>query len=197
MKVGYARISTSGQDTFHQEVALKGAGCEKIFYDQVSDSIKERPGLSEMIEFVRPGDVVVIYRLDRLARSLQNLITLVNELAEKKVSLCSLHENLDTTSAGGRLIFHIFGALAEFERNLISERTKSGLDAARIRGRIGGRPEKLNKGECDMLKNLYKSNGFSIMELCQRFGVSKATLYRLVKYFCALAGKPGLISSLL
>jgi DNA invertase Pin-like site-specific DNA recombinase len=181
MKVGYARISTSGQDTFHQEVALKNAGCEKIFYDQVSGSVAERPGLSEMMEFVRPGDVVIIYRLDRLARSLQNLITLVGELSEKKASLCSLHENLDTTSAGGRLIFHIFGALAEFERNLISERTKSGLDAARIRGRVGGRPEKLNKGECDMLRNLYKSNDFSILELCQRFDVSKATLYRLVK----------------
>jgi DNA invertase Pin-like site-specific DNA recombinase len=181
MKVGYARISTSGQDTFHQEVALKNAGCERIFYDQVSGSVADRPGLSEMMEFVRPEDVVIIYRLDRLARSLQNLITLVSDFAEKKVSLCSLHENLDTTSAGGRLIFHIFGALAEFERNLISERTKSGLDAARIRGRIGGRPEKLNKGECDMLRNLYRSNDFSVQELCQRFDVSKATVYRLVK----------------
>jgi DNA invertase Pin-like site-specific DNA recombinase len=181
MKVGYARISTSGQDTFHQEVALKGAACEKIFYDQVSGSIAERPGLSEMMEFVRPGDVVVIYRLDRLARSLPNLITLVGVLADKKVSLCSLHENLDTTSAGGRLIFHIFGALAEFERNLISERTKSGLEAARIRGRIGGRPEKLNTSECDMLKNLYKSNEFSVKELCLRFNVSKATFYRSIK----------------
>jgi len=136
MKIGYARISTSGQDTFHQEVALKGAGCEKIFYDQVSGSIAERPGLSEMMEFVRPGDVVVIYRLDRLARSLPNLITLFGELDEKKVSICSIHENLDTTSAGGKLIFHIFGALAEFERELIRERTKSGLEAAKARGRF-------------------------------------------------------------
>ncbi len=181
MKVGYARISTATQDTFHQEVALKNAGCEKIFLDAMSGSIGDRPGLTEMLDFVRPQDTVVVYRLDRLGRSLQNLIVVVNSLATKGVSLCSLHENLDTSTAGGKLIFHIFGALSQFERELIRERTQSGLEAARLRGRVGGRPVKLDKNEEVLVKKLYSTNEFSSADLCEKFGISKATFYRYLK----------------
>ena len=178
MKIGYARISTSGQDTYHQEVALKKVGCEKIFCDQMSGSVDERPGLRELLEFARKGDSIVVFRLDRLARSLPNLIQIVKTCEEMGVALQSLHENLDTSSAGGRLIFHIFGALAEFERDLIRERTISGLEAARKRGRVGGRPARLSSEEKDLLNRLYKTSKISPQEICKRFGISRATYYR-------------------
>ena len=179
MKIGYARISTSGQDTYHQEVALKNVGCEKIFSDQMSGSVEERPGLKELLEFARKGDSIVVFRLDRLARSLPNLIQIVQTCEEKGVALQSLHENLDTSSAGGRLVFHIFGALAEFERDLIRERTMSGLEAARKRGRIGGRPSSLTSQEKKLLGRLYSTSEISAQELCKRFRISRSTFYRL------------------
>ena len=135
MKIGYARNSTQDQNLHLQEDALKAAGCEKIFVDKISGSTKERPGLNQALEFLRENDTLVIWRLDRLARSLKDLISLVTELEKEDIHLFSLTENIDTNSLNGRLVFHIFRALAEFERGLIRERTKAGLQAARARGR--------------------------------------------------------------
>jgi DNA invertase Pin-like site-specific DNA recombinase len=141
--VGYARVSTFEQNLNLQKDALKAAGCDKIFEDQISGSVSVRPGMDRAMEFLREGDTLVVWRLDRLGRSLKHLIEVVSRLEEKRIGFKSLQETIDTTSSGGRLIFHIFGALAEFERNLIRERTMAGLSAARARGKKGGRPKAL------------------------------------------------------
>jgi DNA invertase Pin-like site-specific DNA recombinase len=178
MKIGYARISTSDQNLNLQEDALKNAGCDKVFTDRLSGSTKERPGLIQVLEFLRPGDTLVIWRLDRLARSLKDLISLVASLKDREIHLISLNESIDTNSLNGRLIFHIFAALAEFESGLIKERTKAGLTAARARGRNGGRPKLISSSQESKLKLLIKDPNFSPKELQEMFGVSKATLYR-------------------
>ena len=141
MKIGYARVSTKDQNLGLQIDALTKAGCEKIYQDIASGARSERPALNEMIHNLRPGDVLVIWKLDRLGRSLNHLISLVNDLMEKKIGLQSLHDPIDTTTAQGRLSFNLFASLAEFERDLIRERTQAGLSAARARGRNGGRPK--------------------------------------------------------
>src|SRR6266545_5471384 len=141
MDVGYARVSTLEQNLDLQKDALTKAGCERIFTDRISGAKSERPGLTDALEFVREGDVLVVWKLDRLGRSLQQLIETVTGLAARGIEFRSLTEQIDTTTPGGKLIFHIFGSLAEFERDLIRERTKAGLTAARARGRIGGRPK--------------------------------------------------------
>jgi DNA invertase Pin-like site-specific DNA recombinase len=174
MKIGYARISTQEQNLNLQEDALKAAGCEKIFVDKLSGATKERPGLIQSLEFLRENDTLVVWRLDRLARSLKDLISLVNELEDKHIHLISLTENIDTNSLNGRLVFHLFGALAEFERGLIRERTK----AARARGRQGGRSRLVTTSQEEKLKLLIKDPNFSPKELQVMFGVSKSTLYR-------------------
>src|ERR687890_470573 len=140
MLVGYARVSTSDQTLDLQHDALTTAGCTKIFTDTASGAQAERKGLSEAISYVRAGDTLVVWKLDRLGRSLKDLITRITELNDRKIGFKSLTENIDTTTSGGKLIFHIFGALAEFERDIIKERTNAGLTAARARGRQGGRP---------------------------------------------------------
>ncbi len=178
MKIGYARISTQDQNLHLQEDALKAAGCEKIFVDKISGSTKERPGLNQALEFLRENDTLVIWRLDRLARSLKDLISLVTELEKEDIHLFSLTENIDTNSLNGRLVFHIFGALAEFERGLIRERTKAGLQAARARGRQGGRTRLITSTQEEKLKLLIKDPAFSPNELQEMFGISKSTLYR-------------------
>ena len=178
MKIGYARISTQDQNLHLQEDALKAAGCEKIFVDKISGSTKERPGLNQAVEFLRENDTLVIWRLDRLARSLKDLISLVTELEKEDIHLFSLTENIDTNSLNGRLVFHIFGALAEFERGLIRERTKAGLQAARARGRQGGRTRLITSTQEEKLKLLIKDPAFSPNELQEMFGISKSTLYR-------------------
>ena len=178
MKIGYARISTQDQNLHLQEDALKAAGCEKIFVDKISGSTKERPGLNQALEFLRENDTLVIWRLDRLARSLKDLISLVTELEKEDIHLFSLTENIDTNSLNGRLVFHIFGALAEFERGLIRERTKAGLQAARARGRQGGRTRLITPTQEEKLKLLIKDPAFSPKELQEMFGISKSTLYR-------------------
>lgn len=180
MLIGYARVSTDKQNLKLQRDALKGAGCEKIFKDVGSGAkVKdERQGLKKALKYARKGDTLVIWRLDRLARSLKQLIELVNELQERKIGLKSIQESIDTTTSGGKLIFHMFGALAEFERDVIRERTKAGLEAAKARGRSGGRPEKLNKKQIAMAKKLHKDKSYSIAEICKTLGISKATLYR-------------------
>src|SRR5664280_2379752 len=140
--IGYARVSTDDQNADLQKDALKKAGCIKVFTDKASGSLASRPQLDRMLDQLRPGDVVVVWRLDRLGRSLKNLIALVEGLAEREVGFRSLSESIDTTTANGKLFFSLMGALAEFERDLIRERTMAGLAAARARGRVGGRPPK-------------------------------------------------------
>jgi DNA invertase Pin-like site-specific DNA recombinase len=139
MLIGYARVSTIDQTLALQQDALAEAGCEKIFTDTASGSLAERPGLAEAVTFARAGDTLVVWRLDRLGRSLRHLIDTVATLDERGIHLHSLQEQLDTSTSGGKLVFHVFGALAEFERDLIRERTQAGLTAARARGRVGGR----------------------------------------------------------
>jgi DNA invertase Pin-like site-specific DNA recombinase len=177
MQIGYARVSTIEQNVQPQIDQLKQAGCERIFRDKVSGAKTERPGLQEAIDFLREGDTLVVWRLDRLGRSLKHLLQTVSELEERGIGFCSLQESIDTTTSGGRLIFHIFGALAEFERNLIRERTMAGLRAARARGRVGGRPRKLDAKKTELAYRLYDEKKYAVKEICQMLGVSKPTLY--------------------
>ncbi len=180
MHIGYARVSTQDQNLDLQNDALKAAGCENIYTDKMSGAKTNRPGLEEILGFIRKGDTLVVWRLDRLGRSLKHLIQVLNQLDERGVYFKSIQESLDTSTPGGKLIFHVFGALAEFERDIIRERTLAGLAAARARGRKGGRPSKLSKKQVEMAKNLMKDTNIPIGEICQTLGVSKATLYRYV-----------------
>lgn len=177
MKIGYARVSTDEQNLDAQIDALKSAGCEKIFTDKISGVSDERKGFEELMQFIRPDDTLVVWRLDRLGRTLKKLILMVEELQNKKISFVSLKESIDTSSSGGRLIFHVFGALAEFERELIRERTKAGLEAAKARGRLGGRPRAMNDEKVRVAKALMQAKT-PIGEICRSLGVSKCTLYR-------------------
>jgi len=156
---------------------LKEAGCEKIYEDRVSGAKTDRPGLQEALAYLRKGDTLVVWRLDRLGRSLKHLIETVNELEERGIGFQSLQESIDTTTSSGRLIFHIFGALAEFERNLIRERTQAGLVAARARGRKGGRPRALDAKKTELLYDLYDSKKHTVKEICEVLGISRPTLY--------------------
>jgi len=177
MKIGYARVSTHEQNLDLQIDALKKEGCEKIFEEKVSGSKTDRPELTELIKYIRPGDILVIWKLDRLGRSLKHLIDLVSELQENGIGLKSLKESIDTSTASGKLIFSIFGALAEFERDIIIERTLAGLAAARARGRLGGRRKSLNDKEVEMLKMLSKDRNVPIKDICKRFNISRASYY--------------------
>lgn len=178
MLIGYARVSTDDQNLNLQHDALRSAGCEKIFDDQITGSKIQRPGLDATLEFARTGDIIVVWRLDRLSWSLKDLIEVVALLDSKKIGLRSLHESIDTSSSSGKLIFHIFGALAEFERNLIRERTRAGLLAARARGRKGGRPKKLSKDKENLVIQLHKAKSHSIKQICDLVSISKPTLYK-------------------
>jgi DNA invertase Pin-like site-specific DNA recombinase len=175
--IGYARISTDDQNLALQRDALAAAGCEKVYEDRISGAKAERPGLALALEVARAGDTLVVWRLDRLGRSLKDLIALAERLAERQVGLRSLKEALDTTSSGGRLIFHMFASLAEFERDLIRERTQAGLTAARARGRLGGRPKLLTLEKRKLAVQLYRAKEHSIAEICRLMGISKPTLY--------------------
>ncbi|EJX16530.1 MULTISPECIES: recombinase family protein [Staphylococcus] len=179
MKIGYARVSTGLQNLNLQEDRLNAYGCEKIFSDHISGSKSKRPGLDKAIEFARSGDTIVAWRLDRLGRNMEDLITLVNELNERGVSFHSLEENItmDKSSSTGQLLFHLFAAFAEFERNLILERSSAGRIAARARGRYGGRPEKLSNQDLNLLKTLY-DNGTPIKTIAEQWQVSRTTIYR-------------------
>lgn len=181
MKIGYARVSTKDQNLDLQLDALKAVGCERIFEDKISGSRTERDGLSQTMQSLHSGDTLVVWKLDRLGRSLQHLIAVINDLRERGIFFKSLKENLDTSSSTGKLIFHIFGALAEFERDIIQERTMAGLHAARSRGRIGGRPKVMNAKKLKLAKTLMADNSRSVREICEILGVSKATLYRYLK----------------
>ena len=181
MLIGYARVSTGDQSLTLQIDALEEAGCERVFQDQVSGVVNTRPNLNQAIKFARSGDTLVVWRLDRLSRSLRDLIETVTLLESRGVQLKSLHESIDTTSSSGKLIFHLFGALAEFERNLIRERTQAGLQAARARGRKGGRPKALDSNQQNLVVKLYNERKHSVVQICRMMNISKPTLYKYVR----------------
>jgi DNA invertase Pin-like site-specific DNA recombinase len=181
MLIGYARVSTIDQNTNLQTDALKAAGCKKIFIDKMSGTKSERPELTKLKEQLREGDTLVVWRLDRLGRSLKDLIDWINYLDSQKVSLKSLQESIDTGTSTGKLVFHIFGALAEFERNLIVERTKAGLAAARARGIKGGRKPKLDATKQKTAQTMYDAKNHTIKEICETLKVTKPTLYKYLK----------------
>lgn len=185
MLIGYARVSTDEQNLDLQKDALQQAGCERILADQQSGVKAERQGLKAALAYARPGDTLVVWRLDRLSRSLKDLIELVTHLEAQGIGLKSLQEALDTSSSSGKLIFHLFGALAEFERNLIRERTQAGLRAARARGRKGGRPKALDAEKSALAIQLYEEKTRTVKQICQLMGISKPTLY---KYIAAARG---------
>jgi len=180
MLIGYARVSTKDQNATLQTDALKKAGCEKIFEDKITGKHLNREGLEKTMDMLRTGDTLVVWRLDRLARSLKDLITLINQLEENKIGFKSITESIDTTTPSGKLIFHIFGALAEFERNLIRERTMAGLESARARGRKGGRRPKLSDKQKALVLKLHKDGKHSIKDICQMLNISKQTLYNYI-----------------
>lgn len=177
MLVGYCRVSTNDQNLDLQRDALRKAGCERVFSDTTSGISRERSGLSDALRALQRGDTLVVWKLDRLGRSLAHLIDVVSDLEARGVGFRSLTESLDTTTAGGRLVFHVFAALGEFERDLIRERTKAGLVAARQRGRIGGRPRLVTTDKLDAAKKLLAS-GTPIGDVARVIGVGRSTLYR-------------------
>jgi DNA invertase Pin-like site-specific DNA recombinase len=183
MLIGYARVSTQDQTLDLQTDALKHAGCEKIFTDMTSGAKAERPGLQEARDHLRAGDTLVVWRLDRLGRTLKHLITLITDLNEQNIGFMSLQEHIDTTTSGGKLIFHIFGALAEFEREVIRERTNAGLQAARARGRFGGRPtlQALDSKKIALARKLYDDGNMPVQEICDQLHIGRSTLYRYIK----------------
>ncbi len=176
--IGYARVSTIDQNLTLQHDALTGAGCTKIFVEQMSGAVTDRPELMAALGFMRGGDTLVVWKLDRLARSMKQLIETIDELRDKGIGFRSLTEALDTTTPQGRLVFHMFGALAEFERGLIRERTQAGLAAARRVGRTGGRPPKLMEDDLQAARAMLANPDITVAEVAERVGVSPATLYR-------------------
>jgi DNA invertase Pin-like site-specific DNA recombinase len=185
MKIGYARVSTKDQSLNLQKDALEKAGCKKIYSEQVSGAKIEREKLDEMIKQVRKGDIIVVWKLDRLGRSLRDLVNLISKFQEMEVGFKSLQDSIDTTTPTGKLTFHLFAALAEFERDIISERTKAGLKSARARGRLGGRPKGLSKqaqNKSRLAESLYKEKELSIKEICDYLSISKPTLYRYLRH---------------
>lgn len=178
--IGYARVSTWDQTTDPQIDALKAAGCAKIFEETASGTKTDRPELAKAIEYMREGDTLVVWRLDRLGRSLQHLIATVTELEARGIGFKSIHESIDTTTSAGRLVFHIFGALAEFERSLIVDRTKAGLAAAKARGSKSGRKPVLTPAQVSTARTLHSSGDHSVSEIALTLSVSRATVYRAI-----------------
>lgn len=176
--VGYARVSTADQNTALQVAALKAAGCKRIFRETASGAQRDRPELAKAIDYLRDGDVLVVWKLDRLARSLRQLIETVEALGERGVGFQSVTEKIDTTTPGGRLIFHVFGALAEFERGIIRERTMAGLENARRMGRRGGRPRAMADADVAKAKAMLAAPEITVEAVAETLGVSSATLYR-------------------
>lgn len=183
MLIGYARVSTQDQTLDLQTDALTRAGCERIFTDTASGAKAERPGLQEAINDLRAGDTLVVWRLDRLGRTLKHLIATVSDLNEQGIGFKSLQESMDTTTPGGKLIFHIFGSLAEFEREVIRERTNAGLQAARARGRFGGRHsmQTLDPKKVALARKLYADQTMPVQEICSTLHIGRTTLYRYIR----------------
>ncbi len=180
MKIGYARVSTLEQNLDLQTDALKNAGCKKIISEHIGGSVANRGGIAKLKEDLREGDTLVVWRLDRFGRSLKDLVYWMDWFEKNNVGFQSISEGIDTHTSTGKLVFHIFGALAEFEHNLIKERTKAGLEAARSRGRQGGRPLKLNTEKRQLTVELYNSKKHSLKQICEVVGISKPTLYKYV-----------------
>jgi len=178
--IGYARVSTEDQNLSLQIDELQRIGCKKVFTDKAKGAKSERPGLDKCLESLESGDTFVVWRLDRLGRSMPHLVSVVTELKEKGIGFKSLHDGpIDTTTASGELIFNIFASLAQFERELIRERTKAGLSAARARGRTGGRkPLSPNSPRVRMAKKMHKDKEMSIEDICSSLKISRPTLYR-------------------
>lgn len=176
--IGYARVSTQDQETELQMDALTAVGCERVFVEKASGAHRDRPELKAALEYVRAGDTIVVWKLDRLARSLKQLIETVDDLQRREIGFRTLTETIDTTTPSGRLIFHIFAALAEFERSIIRERTMAGLAAARTRGRIGGRPRSLSDQDIQLARVLIKESDLTIREIATHLGVTTSTFYR-------------------
>jgi DNA invertase Pin-like site-specific DNA recombinase len=180
MLIGYARVSTEDQNLNLQRDALQKAGCEQIFTDHISGTKATRPGLTDALSHLRAGDTLVVWRLDRLGRSLRHLIDTVTDLQERGIGFKSLTENIDTTTSGGKLVFHIFGALAEFEREIIRERTLAGLQAARARGKKGGRRKALTPTQVQLLNTMAADKTTAVTDICHTLGISRKTYYRYV-----------------
>ena len=176
--LGYARVSTLEQDPALQHDALAAADCVRVFTDRASGALDERVELARVLDHAREGDTVVVWRLDRLGRSLRHLVDTITELEHRGVGSRSLSESIDTTTPGGKLVFHIFAALAEFERDLIRERTRAGLEAARARGRNGGRPSVMTAEKLRVARELYDAREHTTAQIAEVLGVSRATLYR-------------------
>jgi DNA invertase Pin-like site-specific DNA recombinase len=182
-RIGYARVSTHEQHLHLQQDALTAAGCLKIYTDTINGAKSERKGLAETLGYIRAEDILVVWRLDRLGRSLKDLIERITDLHSRNIGFKSLTENIDTTTSGGQLIFHIFGALAEFERNIIRDRTQAGLTAARARGRKGGRPKSpLSKDKkLQMAKKMYEDKTIPVGDIYKGLGIPRSTFYKYVK----------------
>ena len=181
MNIGYARVSTSSQELGLQKDALTAADCKQIFTDTASGVASNRQGLEQALSYARDGDTIVVWRLDRLGRSIQHLIQTVKELQERNIGFKSLQENIDTTTSGGKLVFHIFGALAEFERDLIKERTMAGLKAARARGHFGGRPRLVTEQQVKRIVKLYEEGTSTVAEICKLYNISSKSFYNYIK----------------
>jgi DNA invertase Pin-like site-specific DNA recombinase len=178
MLIGYARVSTQDQNPELQHDALTQAGCEKIFTEKASGAQRDRPELKAALDYMRPGDTLVVWKLDRLARSLKQLIETVEGLEQRGIGFRSLTDPIDTTTSSGKLVFHIFAALAEFERSIIRDRTMAGLQSARERGRLGGRPRALSEADMAAAKALLRDPDITVEEVAERLGVAPSTLYR-------------------
>lgn len=181
MKIGYARVSTQDQNLDMQKDALRKAGCERIIEDKASGKDQNRSGLNQVRQLLRKGDVLVVWKLDRLARSLKDLMAIVEGLNAEGIGFQSITDNVDTTTSGGKFFFHVMGALAEFERDIIRERTKAGLASARARGKLGGRSKALSAERRARAVKLYHEKETPIPEICKQFGISKPTLYAYVE----------------
>lgn len=181
MIIGYARVSTQDQRHELQVDALTSAGCEQIFQEKITGKLRERPELNQCLRSLRKGDTLVVWKLDRLARSLKDLVGIIHDLSERQVGFKSLTESIDTTSSGGRLVFHIFGALAEFEHSLIRERTIAGMQAARARGRKGGRKPVMSKPDIEKANAMLSDPYITKKEVAEHFGVSRVTLNASLK----------------
>lgn len=180
MKIGYARVSTNDQNSQLQLDALNNTGCDRIYEESMSAKTKDRPELNRLLDAIREGDTVVVWRLDRLGRSIKDLIELVDKFKSLKVQFISLTENIDTSSPSGELIFHIFASIAQFERSLIVERTKAGLASARRRGIKGGRKKKLTDSDIQKAQAMLNSKEITVSDVAKHFNVSRTTLYKYI-----------------
>jgi DNA invertase Pin-like site-specific DNA recombinase len=190
MLIGYARVSTEDQKLHLQHDALSTAGCRKTFNEKVSGTGTRLPGRDELLDYARPGDVVVVWKLDRLGRSLRDLVEIVTALNERGIGLRSLHESIDTTTPAGKLTFHVFAALSEFEADVLRERTRAGLAAARDRGKKLGRPRTLSPEQVEMARTMMANPKLSARQVAEQLGVHRSTLYRCLASHDRAGGAP-------